>query len=203
MHLARFNQELNLAVSKILTNQANHAHRTDRLRQNAQLLEAIRTKLAEKKLEQLNDELMYAKQKQLLQQHTLSIPAPSFVHLPNGELVLGMDGIGVDGDAYLQLKQMRAFKQASLRKIIEELGDQMKLAKLMKEIEEDRQALEDQQIQLEIIEVVSSIAVRFTTKSFPTVAPNIKSGKNQKSPGIQASGKNPTVGCKSSRKEEK
>lgn len=184
--LSQFNLDLSFVIQKILANDSSHSQRKDRLRQNAQLLEAIRTKLAEKKLEQLNDDLIYSKHKQTylhdthslssslsssslsssLSSASLSLPlSPSPLSpepgLSDGDQMLGDLSNGLLSDPEkerYQAKKIRSLKQASSRKIIEELGDQMKLARMIKDIEEERQTLEDQRIQLELIEIINSVA---------------------------------------------
>lgn len=150
-------------------------------------MDTLQTKIAEKKLDQLQDDLAYAKQKRAL---LADGPPPGFGPIggasQGGENGTGnglSEGRADNGDgttnitdnnnpnnngpadsnsevdkAKYQAKKMRALKKASVRKLIEELGDQLKMAKLVKDVEEERQVLEDQEIRLEVLDIVNSVA---------------------------------------------
>ena len=82
-HLVQFTQEFAQVVQKVHSIETNYMHLKERLRQNMVRIDAAKTKLAEKRLEQLNDDLAYTKQKQHFKQ-ALSMVASTdcrFVHL--------------------------------------------------------------------------------------------------------------------------
>jgi hypothetical protein len=89
-YLVQFSQEFALVVQKVHSIETNYMHLKERLRQNMVRIDAAKTKLAEKRLEQLNDDLAYTKQKQQFK-HALNMVAsvenrfvliPQHIHMP-------------------------------------------------------------------------------------------------------------------------
>lgn len=62
-YLQQFSQEFSQMVQQVHAIETNYTHLKERLRLTAQRIDSAKTKLAEKRLEQMNDDLAYAKQK--------------------------------------------------------------------------------------------------------------------------------------------
>eukprot|EP00026_Physarum_polycephalum_P000680 Phypoly_transcript_00681.p1 GENE.Phypoly_transcript_00681~~Phypoly_transcript_00681.p1 ORF type:complete len:1230 (+),score=215.76 Phypoly_transcript_00681:352-4041(+) len=170
-YLVQFSQEFAQVVQKVHTIETNYMSLKERLRQNMVRIDAAKTKLAEKRLEQLNDDLAYTKQKQQFKQALSmvasvdSLASKIDMHVEGLDELSAANGISTLEKERYHAKRMRAMKQASLRKLTEELSDQLELAKIVKEIEEEKQLLENHQVQLEMIEMIHSLAE--TIKKIP------------------------------------
>jgi hypothetical protein len=97
------------------------------------------------------------------------------MHSDNIDELGNPNGISTLAKERYHAKRLRAMKQASLRKLTEgmseimrstpstnvftELSDQLELAKIVKEIEEEKQLFENHQVQLEMIEMINSLSV--------------------------------------------
>lgn len=78
-YLVQFSQEFSQMVHKVHTIEANYTHLKERLRVTGQRIDSAKTKLAEKRLEQMNDDLSYSKQKQEVKTTLATSPERYFV----------------------------------------------------------------------------------------------------------------------------
>lgn len=174
-YLMQFSQEFSQVVQKVHAIETNYTHLKERLRQNTVRIDTTKTKLAEKRLEQLNDDLAYAKQKHqyaALSSAVADIGSGIQKEMQSETSETSEAASNLELERY-QFKKMRVMKQASLRKLIEELSDQLKIATIIKDIEEEKQLLDNHQVQLEMIELINSLAETSKKISIPKLKERI------------------------------
>lgn len=158
-YMVQFSQEFAQVVQKVYAIETNNGNRQERLRQNRQRIDAAKNKLVEKRVEEMNDDIAYAKQKQQLKSELTGDAS--------------IESLEATEKERQNVKMMRAMKQASLRKVIEELSDQLQFARMVKDIEEEKQLLENHEVQLEMIEMINSLSETIKKISIPRLKDQI------------------------------